>query len=52
VTVDGLNAACHNLTCEFEYKKNVGEITSFVYTEGTKQLVITGTALPTKVEDI
>jgi hypothetical protein len=31
---------------------NVGEVTAFTYTEGTKALKITGTDLPSKIEDI
>lgn len=40
VEVDGLPAVCHNLTCDFTYIKNVGEVTSFTFTETTKELVI------------
>mmetsp|Transcript_41642 Transcript_41642/g.63589 ORF Transcript_41642/g.63589 Transcript_41642/m.63589 type:complete len:360 (+) Transcript_41642:870-1949(+) len=48
VSVDGHNAACPNLDCDFEFIEAVGEITSFTYTEATKLLSIVGTALPTE----
>jgi len=40
VEVQGLPAVCHNLTCDFSYIENVGEVTSFQFTEETKKLVI------------
>lgn len=52
VSVDGLPAACHNLTCDFTYIDPVGEISSFTFDEPSGKVVITGTNLPTKIEDI
>lgn len=52
VEVNGLPAACHNLTCDFSYIENKGSITSFEFTEATKKLVITGTDLPQNFTDI
>jgi len=52
VEVDGLPAVCHNLTCDFSYIQNVGEVTDFTYSDSTKTLVIQGTSLPSKAEDI
>lgn len=52
VDVGGLPAACHNLSCDFSYIQNVGEITSFQFTESTKKLVITGTDLPKNFSNI
>jgi len=55
VEVNGLPAACHNLSCDFSYIANVGEVTAFQFTEATKKLVITGTDLPknfTQIETI
>lgn len=52
VEIDGLPAVCHNLTCDFSYVANVGEATTFTYTEATKELVIQGTKLPNSTDDI
>jgi len=52
VTVDGLPAVCHNLTCNFTYIAAVGEVTAFTFTESTRRLSLTGTSFPTNSSDI
>lgn len=52
VNVNGLPAVCHNVTCDFTYMETVGEVSSFTFDEPSKKVVITGTNLPTKAEDI
>jgi hypothetical protein len=52
VNVNGLPAVCHNVTCDFTYGPNVGEVTAFTFDAASKKVSITGTDLPTKAEDI
>lgn len=52
VNVDGLPAACHNLTCDFTYIATAGEVTEFTYTAGTRILAIKGTAFPEKATEM
>jgi hypothetical protein len=52
VEVGDLPAVCHNMTCDFSYIPNVGEITAFTFNEGTKLLTLTGTDLPTESSGI
>jgi hypothetical protein len=52
VEVGDLPAVCHNMTCDFTYIPNVGEITAFTFTEGSKLLTVTGTNLPTEISGI
>jgi hypothetical protein len=52
VEVDGLPAVCHNLDCDFTYIDPVGEVTAFTFDAGTNILVLTGTGLPTAIEDV
>lgn len=47
VNVDGLPALCVNLNCDYAYKTPVAQITAQSYNEATKELVVTGTSLPT-----
>jgi len=51
VTVATLPAVCHNLNCDFTYIANVGEITSFTYTDATKVLTIQGKDFPAALAD-
>lgn len=46
VTVGDYPAVCKNLTCDFHYIEPEGEVTSFTYTAGTRQLDLAGTNLP------
>ena len=52
MTVNGQPAVCHNLNCDFTYKAAVGEIATATYDKDTKLMKITGTKLPSKLEDI
>jgi len=52
VSVDGLPAVCHNLTCDFMYTAPVGQVTGFTFDAGTKKVKLTGTDLPAKATDI
>jgi len=46
VTVDSRPVVCHNMTCDFEYIRPVGEITAFSFDADTDRLILTGTDLP------
>ena len=50
VNVEGLPAVCHNVTCDFTYLADVGEITSF--TAVGQKITVTGTNLPTDPAEI
>ena len=52
VTVNNLPAVCHNMTCDFTYVAPVGEVTSFTFDQSTSKLVLTGTELPSVIDDI
>jgi len=53
VTVGGLPAVCHNVTCDFVHIASVGEVTGFSYDDASNRtLTITGTNLPTNSSDI
>ena len=43
VNVGSQPAVCHNMTCDFTYVENKGEVTGFKFDETTKKMVITGT---------
>lgn len=47
VDVDGLPALCVNLNCNYAYIAATAQITGQTYNEATKEIVVTGTALPT-----
>jgi len=44
VSVNGLPAVCHNLTCDYSYVEPVGEVTAFTFDAATSTLAITGTS--------
>lgn len=46
MTIDGLPAVCHNLTCDFTYVEPKGEVTGFNYINTTRELQIFGVDLP------
>lgn len=52
VSVDGLPAVCHNLTCNFTYVDAAGSVTGFTYDTTTRRLALAGTDFPTNVSDI
>ena len=52
VTVDGNPAVCHNMTCDLAYITPDATVTAFTYTESTKVLTITGTDLPTTIDEM
>ena len=52
VSVDGLPAVCHNLTCDFTYVAPVGSVTAFTFDSTNNKLVLTGTEFPTTIGDI
>jgi hypothetical protein len=43
VSVDGLPAVCHNLTCDYSYVDPVGTVTAFTFDAGASTISITGT---------
>jgi hypothetical protein len=43
VSVDGLPAVCHNLTCGYAYVDPVGTVTAFTFNAGASSISITGT---------
>jgi hypothetical protein len=52
VEIDNMPAVCHSMDCGFTYIPSVGEITKAEFDAGTSVLKITGTKIPTKVEDM
>jgi len=52
VEVDDMPAVCHSMDCGFSYIPTVGEIATAEFDAGTSVLKVTGTELPTKVEDM
>lgn len=46
VTVEGLQAACHNLTCGYTYIESESEIQSYVYEPLKKTIKLKGVSLP------
>jgi hypothetical protein len=50
VTVDGVEAVCASLNCNYNYVAPLAEITSFSYSGTT--LTITGTNIPTTVNSV
>lgn len=50
VTVAGLEAACHNLTCGYTYVAGEGEVQSYVYEPLKKTIALTGVDLPKAAE--
>lgn len=46
VWVGDYPAVCKNLNCDYHYVEPAGEVTAFSYTDGTRELVLTGTDLP------
>jgi hypothetical protein len=52
VSVDGLPAVCHNLNCDYTYTTPTAQVTSFTFDEASKVLTLTGTGLPTTLDEI
>lgn len=52
VTVDGLPAACHNMTCGFTYTKTTTLIKGITYDGSSKKLSLTGYGFPSKASDM
>jgi hypothetical protein len=52
VNVGEYPAVCKNFTCGYEYVEAVGELTSFTYSEGTKELKLVGTKFPKDVKEV
>ena len=52
MSVGGLPAVCHNLTCDFVYTNPVGEVSSFTFNDVTNKVTITGVSLPTTADQI
>jgi len=50
--VDGYPAVCKNLDCDFSYVQPVGQVTGFTFEQATSKLVLTGTNLPTHLDDV
>ena len=46
VWVGDYPAVCKNLNCDYHYVEPAGEVETFTYTDGTRELVLTGTDLP------
>lgn len=46
VWVGDYPAVCKNLECNYLYVEPAGEVTAFTYTDGTRELVLTGIDLP------
>ena len=44
--MNGSEAVCRDLNCDFTYVEPLGEVTSFTFDEASKLLVVTGTRLP------
>jgi hypothetical protein len=51
VTVGGMPAVCHNMTCDVTYLSPVGEITESTFNAANNKLTIIGTGLPTNISD-
>jgi hypothetical protein len=52
VTVNGNPAVCHNMTCDMNYILPDAEITSFSFDTSSFILTITGTLLPSTMDDM
>jgi hypothetical protein len=52
VSVDGLPAVCHNLTCDYTYTVPVGEVTSFTFDDASSSLVLTGTGFDAEITKV
>jgi hypothetical protein len=50
VTVEGLQAACHNLTCDYVYIESESEVQSYVYAPLKKTIEVEGVNLPKSSE--
>lgn len=52
MTVNGNPAVCHNMTCDLNYIEPDATITGFSFDTSSFVLTVTGTNLPTTMEDM